>query len=206
MRIAISGSFEGAKWANVFWTQHTVSGTPTQANVDTLAAAFAAAMNNRFKNHQMANTAYTQVKATFFTPGGGAINSVQPLTTVGTDVSGGNLPANCAIVVSWKANVYWRGGKPRTYLVGVSTNDMNLAANSVALTSTAISAVDGNAALFLTDVNALTAGAITGTALGFVSFRTKNTDRPTPLFFPIIGHAVHARLGTQRRRLGPALA
>jgi hypothetical protein len=202
MRTAISGQFEGAAWTNVWWTQHTVSGTPAQADVDFVSAAIAAAMNNRFKNHQMVNTAYQKATSTFFLPGGLVINSVTPLATAGTDVSGANLPANCAVGVSWISNVYWRGGKPRNYFCGISSNDMNLPADSQHLTAAAVAAWDGNAGLYLTDVNAITHGAITGTALGFVSFRSGNADRPAPLFFPFLGHRVHNRLDTQRRRLG----
>jgi hypothetical protein len=103
-------------------------------------------------------------------------------------------------VVSWLTSVYWRGGKPRTYvpaIVGttVSADDHTITAGGITAATTA-----GNN--FRTDVQALAPGTITGTTFGFVSFQSGNAERPTPLFFPISGARVHGRLGTQRRRLG----
>lgn len=199
MRTAISGTFFGAPWATIWWTQHVAATAPAQADVDNVTAAIAASMNLRFKNHQSVDCAYLLVKSTYFVPGGTILNSIAPLVTTGTSTSGSNLPANAAMGVSWISGVYWRGGKPRTYLAGYRSADVN---GTTQWTSGAVAATVGNAGLFLADINALTHGAITGTALGFVSFRSGNADRPTPLFFPYLGARVHTRIDSQRRRLG----
>jgi hypothetical protein len=107
------------------------------------------------------------------------------------------------VVISWLSAVYWRGGKPRTYLpgvIGTATTD------GVGITTSFATGIKTAAQAFRTAVNALTQGAITGTALGFVSFRTGNADRVPPTFYAISDATVHHRLSTQRRRLGQWVA
>ena len=142
---------------------------------------------------------YVVGKATLYTPGGGELVSSSSMT--GTGSSGGTAVANDGTckVASWLSTVYWRGGKPRTYLPGVSTSETT---GDHSLTAGEITALKTAAAGFRTAVNALTSGGITGTTLGFVSFRTGNADRVPPLFYAFTGATVHPRLGTQRRRLG----
>ncbi len=201
MRIAIRGVYGDASWANVLWVQHTVSAPPAQADIDYIAAAVAAAHNNRFKANMSDATLWLQVSATYFEPGGLIMQTVTNLSTGGANTSGTNLSSATATGVSWTAGVYWRGGKPRTYLVGMRS--AFLASGSVRLwNSTHTSNIKTDATNFLADVNALTHGTITATALGFVSFRSGNADRVPPLFFPYTGATCHPRVDTQRRRLG----
>lgn len=200
IRLVVDWSAYGVNMANVFWIQATTSGTPSQADLDAYATAFVTAYYTRFKNRISPNWLLSNVKATMFLPGGSVLESNLPASGAGTYTSGNDAPASASIIVSWLSNVYWRGGKPRTYLPGLRTTDVS---TPTTLTSASTAAVDGNAGLFRTDANALTQGAITGSTLGFVSFRSGNTDRPAPLFFSFTGHKVHGRIGTQRRRLGP---
>jgi hypothetical protein len=203
VRISINGSYWGVANANVFSAQCVVPGTPTQAQFDAWVAAFGAAYINRFKNHQSVSQLYSTAKATYFLPGGLAMESVQPLAGAGTDVSGADDPGSVCAVISWLANVYWRGGKPRTYLPGLRTADRS---GAIGLSVAGAAAIDGNAGLFMADINALAPAGFTSTALGFVSFRSGLADRVPPIFFPFTGHRVHLRLGTQRRRLGHYVA
>lgn len=199
MRTAITGSHGTSVWANIFWTSHTASGVVDQASVDTMSTALAQAFITAFNDVQSDTNLYTARKSTYFTPGGGALQSVGALTGGGSNNTGFDLPANCAFVVSWIANIYWRGGKPRTYLSGGRSSQIQ---GTTALTSAAVLAIDGSADQFRTAVNALTAGTVSATQLGFVSFRTNNEERVPPLFYPYTGHKVHTRLDSQRRRLG----
>lgn len=121
-----------------------------------------------------------------------------------TTIAGGGtsapLPPQCAVCITWKASFSWRGGRPRTYLGGItgdfqnSVADSKLAPAKVATLETAVSA-------FLTAVNAITVGGAT-VALGFPSYYSKGAFRTPPLFFPFTGHVVHERLDSQRRRSG----
>ena len=199
VRISVEGTYNGAKWANVFYVLLTTSSVPSQANLDTWTLAFGNALGNNLKAKQGASLQYTTARSTFFVPGGTVMQSVQALSIAGTQSSGFDAPAQAAICISWLSGVYWRGGKPRNYACGLRTFDFQ---NAVSLTATAIANWKSNADAFRTAVNALTAGAITGTSFGFVSFRSGNADRTPPLFFPISESRIHNRIDTQRRRLG----
>ena len=197
-RVAVSGTIENVPWANVFYVNLTTTSTPSQADLDGWNTAFGAAYKARFAAHLPNDTSFGQVRTVMFTPGNTELISLSAMTGAGT---AGTNAANTssAAVISWAANVYWRGGKPRTYLPGVPTGGITLAH---LLTATYITNYTTDATNFRADVNALTSGAITGTALGFVSFRTANEERIPPVFYATNSAKVHPRLGTQRRRLG----
>lgn len=200
VRVAISGVRGTPAWANVFWCSLSTGGTIVQADLDSWTNSFQAAYKTNFAPVQGNSVHYSQAMATLFQPGGAVLHSVVSMTGAGTE-AGAELPENAAAkVVSWLSSVYWRGGKPRTYLSGLVEADI---VSSVGLTATAITNLKTAAAGFRTAVNALSTGTISGTALGFVSFRSGNADRVPPVFFPFTGSTAHTRLGTQRRRLGP---
>jgi hypothetical protein len=199
VRVAVSGTVNGQNWANVFWCQLTTSGTPTQSDLDTWTTAFAAAYFANFKVYSQAAVLYVQCQSSLFLPGGGLLPSVVAMASNGTGTATVTVPQDASTVISWQIGVYWRGGKPRTYLplptAGVIlTNRVFSAAN--------ITAVIASAVAFKTAVNALTTGAISGTVLGTVSFRSNNADRIPPVFFAYQGAKMHPRVGSQRRRLG----
>jgi hypothetical protein len=141
----------------------------------------------------------TGAQATFFVPGGTIIQSVNTTAATGANAATAVQDTAASRVISWTTNVYWRGGKPRTYVPTVSVADVTGMNQLAATPRTDLTTAANN---LRTDVATIVAGAITASVLGFVSFRSGNADRPTPLFFPFSGARVHARLGTQRRRLG----
>jgi hypothetical protein len=142
---------------------------------------------------------YNLATAVLYTPGGGELISQHAMTGTGSSGGTNTGTGNLAKVISWLSGVYWRGGKPRSYLIGVSTADL---ASDTALTGAETAAITTAAAGFRTAANALTQGTITGTTLGFVSFSTGNAPRTPPLFFSFTGATAHPRVGSQRRRLG----
>jgi len=182
----------------VFYCQLATSSSIAQADLDFWLDAFADSYESNFLPDIGTGLTTTLAKAVLFTPGGGQLSSSEARTGTG---SGGTVVANDATcsVISWLTAVYWRGGKPRTYLPAPGEG-MITAGNS--LTAGQITALQADAAAFLTAINALTHGTITSTAFGFVSFRSGNAERSPSIFFPVTGARVHARLGTQRRRLG----
>lgn len=198
VRFSVGGTINSVAWANVFYAQLTTSGTIAQADLDTWLTNAAAAYKTAFQSLQGTTATYQQARAVLFAPGGGQLSSIATMTGTG---GGGTAVADdsAAAVISWTTSVYWRGGKPRSYLSGVP--------NTAITTGHFLSGTyQGNVATgggnFRTAINALTAGTITGSTLGFVSFRSGNADRGTPLFFAHTGARCHPRLGTQRRRLG----
>lgn len=198
VRVSIQGNNGSVNWANVFWCQLTTSGSISQADLDTWTANFAGAYNTNFVGMMPGDSAMVSAHAVLFTPGGGVLESQVAAAHTGTGGTAIGDDAACR-VVSWLSTVYWRGGKPRTYLPGLTTNDTT---DGKTLVGATITALKSGAAAFRTAVNALTNGGITGTSLGFVSFRSGNAERATPLFFAFTGSTVHPRIGTQRRRLG----
>ena len=198
-RIAVTGTVKGQPFANIFRVQLTTSGAIAQADLDTYTLAFFNAYKTRFQALVPADTSVQSAKAICYTPGNTELISIQGVTYVG---SGANStgPGGAAPVVSWLSNVYWRGGKPRTYLPGLISTALTGATDQ--LTATMITNTKAGAVAFRGDVNALTATSITGSTFGFVSFRTGNAERGTPLFFAIVGATVHPRVGMQRRRDG----
>lgn len=199
MRVAISGTINAVNWANVFHCQLTTSGSIAQADLDTWTTAFQAAYKTRFASHSNAIALYSLAKTILYTPGGGALISSVAMTGAGTDAGTPVADNSSCKVVSWLSTVYWRGGKPRTYIPAPITGDV---VNNNALSGAEAASLAAAAVSFRTDVNALTATSITGTQLGFVSFFSGNAVRGTPLFFAITGAKAHPRLGSQRRRLG----
>lgn len=199
VRVAIQGTFNGVNWANVFRCQLNTSSSIVQADLDSWLSAFQAAYKTRFAPIQTSSAQYAIAKAVLYTPGLSILNSVVTMTGSGTQTGTAVENAGTCKVISWLSTVYWRGGKPRTYSPAVAQADV---ANNNSLLSTPITNAQTAAANFRADVNALTAGTITGTTFGFVSFSAGSEPRPTPLFFAITGARVHPRLGSQRRRLG----
>jgi len=199
VRFSVAGLIQGVAWANVFWSQLTVSGTPTQANLDTWLGIVSAAYKTRFIALEGNDVSYAIAQAILFLPGGLSLPSVIAMTGTGSGAITTTEDSSACTVVSWQTGVYWRGGKPRTYLPqppNAASLDHRLV--TAAHQTAVVTAANG----FMADVNAAVAGAITGSSLGFVSFRSGLADRVPPLFFAFTGSKCHPRKGSQRRRLG----
>jgi hypothetical protein len=199
MRIAINGILNTKPMTNVFALECATSSTPAQADVDSIVTSVQAAYKTRFAPLQSSLVTYSLAQGIFFVPGGGEIISSIPMSGGGSAGATNELTNQTAIVLSWLSGVYWRGGKPRTYIGGMLAGQL---LNSYELSAAVVTAAQGDGASFITDLNALTHGAITSCTFGFVSFSTGNAPRPSPVFYSITGCKVHERVGTQRRRLG----
>jgi hypothetical protein len=198
-RIAITGTFDSNSWANVFHAQLATSSTISAADLLTWLTAYQAAYKTNIGAIQSTSVTYSQAQAVVYAPGGGEVAAQVAMTGGGTDAGGIVTNSGVCKVISWTSSVYWRGGKPRTYSPSALSADM---ANDHQLTGGAITSTTTAGTNFRTAVNALTAGTITGTQHGFISFMTGNVPRSPAVFFPITGATCHSRVGTQRRRLG----
>lgn len=199
VRTAISGTINGVNWANVFHCQLTTSSSISQADLDTWTTSFQAAYKTNFAPRSNSNVLYVLAKTILYSPGGSALTSSIAMTGAGTNAGTPISDNSAAEVLSWLSTVYWRGGKPRTYIPGPVNN--NIGSNN-SLSGAEVTALTNAGVAFRTAVNALTAGTITGTTLGFVSFFSGNVERVPAVFFAVTGARTHPRLGTQRRRLG----
>jgi hypothetical protein len=205
VRVAVKGTFGGQAIVNVFWCSLTISGSVTQANLDTWTAAFGAAYKLRFASVINSNYTFASVSSTYFVDGT-AVNVMQSVQSLSGAATGGSDEiAGLAAVISWTSGAYWRGGKPRTYIAMPSAGVSVTVPGQ--LGSTYITNLGTAATNFRTDVNALTGGTtITATALGVVSFFSGGLDRVPPVFFAITGNKIHPRIGSQRRRNGKWLS
>jgi len=199
VRVAISGDDTPTPWANIFYAQLVTSSTPSQADLDAWLTSFQAAYKTNFAPQIASQANFGLARAVLFVPGGSELISQIAMTGAGTGGSGGAYPASTGVLISWGSNVYWRGGKPRTYLPGFPAGNET---TTFEITTGFQTSTTAAAVAFRTAINALTSGAITGTTLGFVSFRSGNADRVPPVFYSFTGAKVHRRMATQRRRLG----
>lgn len=202
-RIAVSGSYFAEPWANVFWI-NTVGGVSApQANFDTVVSNFGEAYYSSFGAELPGTVTIDLAQGTLFQPNETALHSSHIMAHQGAQ-TGSTASDNAACpVLSWVTNVYWRGGKPRTYLPGLMAS---FVLNNKQLTTAAQAAFQNTGNSFHTAVNALNAGVITQVQHGFVSFFSGGQERDPSSFFPISGCRVHLRIGTQRGRLGSWLA
>jgi hypothetical protein len=199
VRASFVGIRDAVNIASVFHMQLTVTSTPSQADLDAWLTSAQGAYKTLAAPYACNDFAWSQAQAIFYAPGGGEVSSQVAMTGTGSGGVSTIAPNDVCAVISWLAGVYWRGGKPRTYLPPLPPS---LLVDGKTLTAATQTGVVSAANTFRTAINALSSGAITGTSLGFVSFQTGGVDRPTPLFYAYIGAKCHPRPGTQRRRLG----
>lgn len=173
------------------------TGTPTASDLNTLSTSLAGIWNTRFAPLVDAGTTLTLTDLQDLSGPTGAYGSSN-VSHVGTS-SGFALPNNVALVVSWKTTLHYRGGHPRTYLVGLVYSDLvdsrNWSGTKVTATTTAMNS-------FITDVGALTSTSTGGLSLVMVSYHSHKVLRPNGLPFLITAAAVHTRVDSMRRRLG----
>lgn len=193
------GTIRAQAAAMTYHAQLTTSSSISQADLDTWLTTFAANFKTDFQTQLPTDFAINYFKCVLYTPGGGElVSTITPTAWSGT-ASSISLSGSACAVVSWQSGVYWRGGKPRSYMP-LFSNGVNSGTDT--LTSAFKTSLAAAAVAFKNHVNANTSGTITGSTFGFVSFQSGNAPRGTPLFFAIVGAVIHPRMGSQRRRLG----
>jgi hypothetical protein len=197
-RIAINGTLDGQPCTNVFhWRKSGVDNQFSQSQVDYLAGKFRDHYITWFMSRMSNKYMISEAVATDLTADSAPIG-VATSSTLGA-IAQIPLPANCAMVVSWKSTRRYRGGHARSYFGGLSQSDT---INATTWSSTAVVNWQNVSQSFFTAVNAL---VITNEMAGFlcVVHRKQNkVDLDPPLVMPIIGRAVDTRIDSQRRRLG----
>lgn len=106
--------------------------------------------------------------------------------------------ANACVCWSWKQPLRYRGGHPRTYIAGLTSNHTT---NANTITSVHKTAHLNAATALRTAINGVSVAA--GTAqLVMVSYYLAKVLRTTPYIATITGVSVDDRIDSQRRRLG----
>jgi len=157
----------------------------------------AAAFRTRFGPSLSTVWSSTTQRAVWFT------SSTDEIGVDGSDTGSGSLtgtqcPANVAYLINWSISGTYRGGHPRTYLCGVAVSTES---SSITMTSTERTNLTSAANNFLSDVNALTHGAIATVKLGTVAFFHANSALAPPVFKPYLSGACSPKFATQRRRV-----
>lgn len=128
---------------------------------------------------------------------------VNSTSAAGTQSSTAPMPANVALVASFKIGRRYRGGHPRMYLVAQTTANTT---NSNNWLPAWITSSTTNLTAWMTAVNALTYSSMATIQLVNLSYYIGNALRPTPTFDTISGVQIHSRVDTMRRRLGKEIS
>lgn len=181
---------------NVLWFRSASAGTPSQANLTSIANAFDAVWNTLFAAYGCSTAHYTgNVTTDWGSATGGEWSTVGAYTPV-AGTSGNPLPENVAILVSYQIGLRWRGGHFRTYLPYVGSGSVQTAdGNKV------VAAVQSSIATHLQSVIANMEG--TGVLGGqtIQAFKNKTGKKGTPTLYPISSFIVQPVVASQRRRL-----
>lgn len=166
--------------------------------MNSLATFIGSAWGGNLVSHMNHLTIHTNTQVSFYGPGEELVEGVDTASFPGTKTNS-CMPANCAVAVSWKVAIGYRGGHPRSYLAGLDLNDVpSLAAISPALASTL--AAGGNT--FLNSINGHSQGPLTSLTVGTISFVRQKQWRTPPVFVAYTTATCDTRIDSQRRRLG----
>lgn len=202
VRVALSGLNQGHPWANIFHLQY-VGTQPTSVILDGLCTSISTLWNTTLGTLSQTSCSLTQVVAVDIS-NASAATGISTAAHPGSDTSSTNMPTSVALCITWKTNLRWRGGHPRTYITGIGIG--NLGAGTTWLTAYQTKAQSA-AATWRTGLNSLSNGGNSWTMVCVRRHQTNTDGSHTVLNpavpVPITGQLVDSRVDTQRRRLGP---
>jgi len=195
-RFAVSGTNQNQKWVNVFHSQYSnVPGdTPT---MNAICQAVHTAYLNAFTSLWAPDCILNTVDGQDLASRTGAVGTFS-LAHPGSGTGVVELPVQVALCLSWTITDRYRGGHPRTYLPGINGGFVQ---GGRLLTTGGHTNYLNAAAAFLTNMNAITAGA-SSWKMCCVRYFSQHQLLANPLVRIIGGQSVHGRIDTQRRRLG----
>ena len=195
-RFAVSGTNQGQKWVNIFHSKYSnvPADTPT---MNAICQAVHTAYLNAFTPLFSPNCILNTVDGQDLSSRTGAIGTFS-LAHPGTAAGVVEMAVQVALCLSWTITDRYRGGHPRTYLPGINGADVT---GGRLLTTTGHTQYLNAAAAFLTNMNAIAAGA-SSWQMCCVRYFSQHQLLANPLVRVIGGQSVHGRIDTQRRRLG----
>lgn len=193
-------SFGSAPWNNVMWLYLTGSGTITTSDLNDLADACSTAYADNFLPLLRTGIALESTQVVLY-DAGDAFEGIAGPGGTASHSGGAYLPASVAACISWQIAPVYRGGHARTYLCGISTDQVN---DESSFTGSFISALSSAAGQFHDDLESITGvgSGISTVEHGIVSFVRNKEWRTPPVFYRINAASVDSRVDTQRRRLG----
>lgn len=200
IKFRVSGTWNSVPWVNIFHCTYPAT-RPDTTQLNLLCGSFHTAFKNAFLPQMVSNVTASHTDAwdlhdatgaqgTGGTPGNGTHAGTNP------------CPTNVAVCVSWPVSYRWRGGHPRTYLVGMDQSEM---VNGRLLVTTFRDSVVVAANTFISQVNAI---ATQGGNLKLVAIRyiSRGAYLNPPLPLDITVSRVDQRIDSMRRRLGKPVA
>lgn len=208
IRISLLHTSNGKQWQTNVWAKQAASASPTVTQLNDFADSVGDLWEAQIVPAFTTHTSFFETLCEWHDGSGNIIVGVDQNPTSGTD-SGGDLPLSICMVLSWRIAAAYRGGKPRSYLSGMS--ESKLASNPNSWSSGEIAAFSAGAAAVLAGVNALSL-ASQAVSLGELSYYEDAAERgstpppvlrSTPLFRAFTGVIAKPLVGHQRRRDRP---
>ncbi|HEY9376020.1 MAG TPA: hypothetical protein VIQ02_02860, partial [Jiangellaceae bacterium] len=123
LRVACSGLYPPTHWTNVFHLKITSTGEPDLDDIDSVLDAVNTAYVTNLLPVLSTNVEYQGCEGVYF-GASGPIRLTADSTGSGAVSDAVALPANVAVGISWKIAASYRGGHPRTYLVGIDSDQI----------------------------------------------------------------------------------
>ena len=199
VRLAVTGVNGALPWANVMWLKTTGPDPPSGTDLNSLANFCGDAWAVNLISHMGTFVVVENSHVSFY---GSALEQHEGNATLNLTggAVGSEVPAQCAVGVTWLLNVGYRGGHPRNYIPGLTVAQMDgLNTITIALANT----LAAGANTFRNNVNGYTNPSFTSVQLVCMSFVRQNQWRATPVPLTITGAHVDLRIDTIRHRLGP---
>jgi len=191
-RLTLEGTDATANWANVF---HVYA--PGNILTDPRVAGLAQDIGLLFETNLFyANCSggLGVAKATLaMSDGSTIVVGESALGFSGTD-TGTPMPGAVSCVISWLGAWHYRGGKPRTYLPGLTTSWLN---SPTQLDGGLLASQTLNALNTMTSIDAYSASDVPSLSLGVL---LGNTPTSPGTFAPFTGVLCRQQIGSQRRR------
>lgn len=173
--------------------------------MNALANSILGNYNAKFMPSRSSECSTEQVIAEWNDGAGGMVTGTDA-TPVSGGIAGSYLPANIAMVLSWRISVRYRGGHPRSYHAGWADT---WTASATQWNATDLAAYQTEASAFLTAINAIVTAPFSSVTLGVLrqfAHGGSETKPPTfldpPVFQAFSSVIVKPGIATQRRRLG----
>lgn len=196
IKAVVNFTNNGVPGVNVFHVRYS-GNTPSAIDMNSFATIV---------HGQWAQAFITSVHSGLILTSVNTADLTSPLGSQGTHVAsipgtatGSAAPASASVVGSWVINNRYRGGKPRTYIGGLVTNQMADPQHWLpALVTNMTNAFTG----FMNGINtAVNPAGVGPFALGCVHYRSGHVALATPQFDPFVSVSVRSNIRSQRGRL-----
>lgn len=195
-RAVVQGTYNGIKWVNGFNLQYSGAALAL-SDLNALAQAVEAAYKASFQSRMNSAAAYIQTVTYDLS----TRSTAQGIANTGwTGTHGTTQPAanNVAACISWKINLRYRGGHPRSYITGCNMDEIGSGHTWIGSGLTGYQAAGTS---FLTAMNGITAGARIW-FMGSIKYFQHGQVLGSGQFYAIQQALFHSRVDSMRRRLG----